>query len=111
MSEPHHLEEGLARQRLNGVIPAGDRLQELQLACQPIANTRGCLGVGLQLGNALAQHHDGGINLAPLAAFNDDADDFPGILLRKEEIAPVAKGMGDLDEVPGEEFFQADADV
>jgi hypothetical protein len=48
MSEPHHLEERLARQRLDRVVPAGDGLQELKLAGQSITDLGGCLRIGLE---------------------------------------------------------------
>src|ERR1700719_298098 len=101
MTEPHHLEERFAWQRLDRVIPTRDGLQEFELPRQSIPNIGGGLGVGLELRHTLAQHHDGRINLAPLAPLDDDADDLPGIVLSGEEIAPVAEGVRDLNEVPG----------
>ena len=46
-----------------------------------------------------------------LAVSDDEPDHFPRIVWSEKKVAPVAESVGDLDEVPGLQLFQAHAHV
>ena len=92
--------------RFIGVVPARDRLEELELRDDALAHRRRRLLVVLELRRAFAQRRERRVDLAALAAFHDRADDLPGVVLRAEEVAPVAEHVRDVHQVPGEQFLE-----
>src|SRR5581483_5411220 len=79
LTQPHHLQQGLTRQSLDGLVPTHQGLHEFQLPRDALAYLGRGLRILPELRCALAQKGECRIELAAFATLHDHADDLPGI--------------------------------
>src|SRR2546430_10959757 len=89
LSHSHHLQERLARQAPDRLVPAHQGLHELELSGDLRLDIGRRLAIRFQLVGAFLQEFNRRIELTPLASLHDDSYHLPRVALRDKEVAAV----------------------